>query len=204
MLPKYFSTPLAWLLTLAVASFISVACATESGTEKTASKPPQKADKHKENAPEPETEVKVYTNQDLEKMFGEEEESAEAPAPPAEEPEAERKPVMEVTVEPEPGEKPAADPLALMRQEQAMAAERDRAIADAKKTVADARARVTQLEQRILALKNPYLPRPEIPDDEKAGWESMGTRERLEQSEQQLEQARADLKAAKKALADIH
>jgi hypothetical protein len=207
MLPKHASTPLAWLLTAAVACFISVACATEKSSEQKEPESPPKAEKAEEPA---EQEVKVYTNEDLEKLFGEEESMEptrlpsveQTPLPPAD-PSAEQEPVMEVKVEGEPPAKPASDPLTLMRERQAQAEERNRAIAEAEQAVATASARVEQLELRISALRNPFRARPDIPEDERAEWDSMGTRERLERTEEQLEQARADLAAAEQELAKI-
>jgi hypothetical protein len=99
--------------------------------------------------------------------------------------------------------KPASDALSLMREQQARAEERGRAIAEAEQAVADAKARIEQLELRISALRNPFRARPDIPEDEKAEWDSMGTRERLERTEAQLEQARAELAAAEQELAKI-
>jgi hypothetical protein len=85
-----------------------------------------------------------------------------------------------------------------------MAEARTRAIAEAEQAVAAARERVKELENRILALRNPYMARPEIPEEEKADWDSMGTGERIKNSEEQLAQARKDLEAAEKARAAIH
>jgi hypothetical protein len=204
MLPKYASKPYVWLLTAAVACIVSISCATGNAQEKA---PPEKeqSEQKKEQKAGPaekaEQEVVVYTNKDLERMFGESEESADLDAPAADEPAEERKPIMEIKVEPEPGEQPpASDPLAVMRQRKEMDEARAQAVAEAEKAVADARERVTQLEQRILALRNPYSARPQIPEDEKADWDSMGTRERLEKSEEQLAQAREELEAAEKEL----
>lgn len=202
MLAKHASTPLVWLLTAAVVCFISTACATEKGSEKKESQPAQKAEEKAEPGGQGEQDVKVYTNEDLERMFGEEE-SAESAAPPTEEAAGERKPVMEVKVEPEPTAKPATDPLSRMQQQQAEAEDHARAVEEAKQAVADARKRVAQLEERVLAVKNPFLARPVIPDDEKAQWDSMGARERLEDSETKLKQAREELAAAEKKLAGM-
>jgi len=47
------------------------------------------------------------------------------------------------------------------------------------------------------------MARPKIPDEEKSDWDAMGTRERIAKSEEALQQAREDLKAAEKALAEI-
>jgi hypothetical protein len=200
MVPTHTPKPLVWLLTAAVACFISIACATEKGSEQKDSEAAPKSEKAAEPA---EQEAMVYTNEDLNKLFGEEGISEQTALPPEDSSE-EREPVMEVkVVEPEPAEKSAGDPLNLMQQQQAQAEERTRIVAEAELAVAEARARVQQLEQRMLALKNPFMARPKIPEEERADWDSLGARERREKSEEQLTQAREQLKAAEEELARV-
>jgi hypothetical protein len=192
--------PLVWLLAAAVACFISIACATEKGSEQQESEPAQKSEKAAEPA---EQEAKVYTNEDLKKLVGETDAGEQTDLPP-EEYTGDQEPVMEIkVVEPEPAKESVPDPVSLMKEQQAQVEERNRLVAEAEKAVADARARVTQLEKRLLAMRNPFAARPEIPDEEKADWNSLGTRERVEKSEEDLQQAREDLKAAEQALAGI-
>jgi len=201
MVPTHAPKPLIWLLAAAVACFISIACATEKGSEQQESEPAQKSEEVAEPA---EQEVKVYTTEDLDKLFGEGDGAVQTVLPPVATPEEPREPVMEMkVVEPEPAEKSATDALRRLQQQQVRIEERNRTAAEAERAAADARERVKQLEQRILALKNPYMARPKIPDEEKSDWDAMGTRERIAKSEEALQQAREDLKAAEKALAEI-
>ena len=199
MVAKYVPRLSIWLLAVALIGLTPVACATEE-------EPKQEETKAAESSGEKEAEeeVKVYTNADLEKMFSEESDSEKVPPttlpstpPPAAEP---AKPAETATP---PAESKPTDALTLMQQQQAQREERQRTVAEAEKTVADARARIKQLEERVMALKNPYRARPVIPDDEKEEWDSMGTRKRLEDSEEKLRLAREELAKAEKDLAQI-
>jgi hypothetical protein len=201
MIPTYSPKPLVWLLVAAVACFISIACATEKGSEQQESEPAKKSEEAAEPA---EQDAKVYTNDDLNKLFGEAEAGEQTALPLEEYMGEEQEPVMEIkVVEPEPAKESVPDPVNLMEQQQAQVEERSRLAAEAEQAVADARARVTQLEKRLLALRNPFSARPEIPEDEKSEWDSMGTSERVTKSEEELQQAREDLTAAEKALAEV-
>lgn len=198
MVPTHAPKPLVWLLTMAVACFFSIACATEKDSEQKDSETARKS------AEPAEQEAAVYTNEDLDKLFGEEGSTEQTALTPEEESGEEREPVMEMkVVEPQPAEKVVSDPLNLMQQQQALSEERTRIVAEAELAVANARARVKQLEQRVLALKNPYMARPEIPEEERADWDSLGTRERREKTEEKLIQAREELKAAEAELAKV-
>jgi hypothetical protein len=204
MVPTHASKPLVWLLTIAVACFISMACATEKGSEQEDSEAAEEPQEQTEaagneaNESDGREEVKVYTNEDLQRLFGDEE-LEESELPPEEEP-AEQQPAPAVAVEQESPDTGPSDPLSLLQQQQAQDQERSRSRAEAEQAVATAQSRVTELEQRILALRNPFMARPEIPEDEKSEWDSMGTADRLKKTEEQLSRAREELAEAQKEL----
>ncbi len=202
MVAKYVPRLSIWLLAVFLIGLTPVACATDEEAKKEETKAAESSGEK-----EAEEEVKVYTNADLEKMFGDE--SADETIPPTQLPTS-PSPAAEPgrTAEPSesaepPAESKPADALTLMQQQQAQREERQRTIAEAQKAVADARARVKELEERIMALRNPYRARPVIPEDEKAEWDAMGTRERLEDSQEKLRLAREELAKAEKELAEI-
>jgi hypothetical protein len=204
MFAKYVPRLSIWLLAVAVIGLTPVACATDEASKQEETKAAESSGEK-----EAEEEVKVYTNADLEKMFADESDSEKVPPtklPPATEPGETAKPAEPAeppkTAAPPAASKPA-DALALMQQQQAQREEEQRTIAEVEKGVADARARVKELEERIMALRNPFRARPVIPEDEKADWDSMGTRQRLEDSEEKLRLAREELAKAEKELAEI-
>lgn len=130
--------------------------------------------------------------------------AAPAPVPPPEEPPASVvEPQPEAGVEDPPADPAATDPLQWMEDRQAREeAERVR-IAAAEKAVADARAHVAELEKRLLAVRNPFLPRPVLPPEEAAAWEGLDGAERAKRVEAQLGEARSELERAEKTLADL-
>jgi hypothetical protein len=58
-------------------------------------------------------------------------------------------------------------------------------------------ARIAELEKRILATRNPFLPRPVIPEDEALEWSEMTASQRVARTEDQIADARRDLEAAR-------
>lgn len=127
-----------------------------------------------------------------------------APAPrPAEPPASAAKPPPEAVVEAPPAAPAATDPLQWMEDRQAREEAQRVRIAAAEKAVDDARARVAELENRLLAVKNPFLPRPVLPPEEAAAWEGLDGAERAKRVETQLAEARSELERAEKALADL-
>ena len=73
----------------------------------------------------------------------------------------------------------------------------------AEQRVAAASARVVELEKRLLAIHNPYLPRPELPPEEALAWKGLDGRQRAARVEQQLVEARGELDAAEADLARL-
>jgi hypothetical protein len=65
-----------------------------------------------------------------------------------------------------------------------------------------ATAAVETLEKRLLAVRNPYRPRPQLPPDEAKAWEGLDGAQRAQRVEEQLAAARVELAAARKAVVD--
>ena len=128
----------------------------------------------------------VYTNADLERLFG--------PPGPA--------PAEEAGSKQETGAE-RADPLKLIEEEKQQASDRQAKIAAAEKAVADAEANVRDLEKRILAVRNPLLPRPKLSEEEEEAQKGMDGAERVKRSQEQLEQARKEVDRAKAELARV-
>lgn len=118
---------------------------------------------------------------------------AAAPAP-------ERPPAKPEAVSSEPA---PPDPLQWMEDRKAREEAARVRLASAEKAVEDAKARVAELESRLLAVKNPFLPRPTLPPEEAAAWEGLDGVARAKRVEEQLVEARAELDRAEKALAAL-
>lgn len=73
---------------------------------------------------------------------------------------------------------------------------------DAEKQVAELSAKVSDLERRLLALKNPLLPRryADKKDPEAEDWDQMDNIARVETTQKELDDARAELAAAQAKL----
>lgn len=69
--------------------------------------------------------------------------------------------------------------------------------------VTAASARMEEPEKRLLAIRNPFLPRPALEPEEAQAWEGLDGRERAERVERQLAEARTELAAAEQELARI-
>lgn len=141
------------------------------------------------------TKAEVYTNDDLERLFG--------PAPA-------EVPASQDAVSAAPGIAPAAekptaeaDPLAQMEADRAGASDRQKQIEDAERAVNAAKERVTALEKRLLAVKNPLLARPAPPEERAEEWAAMNNVQRLSQSEAELSQAREQLVEAEGKLRQL-
>ena len=216
--PKRVAKLWPWLLSLSLVLFAAAAGFAEE-EKKDQAKPPekaeQKADKAKAEAKEAE-EVKVYTNEDLEKLTGPFgpiiEPVRDEDAQPAETPQLaegeQAQPGVEPGVRPtEPKEQPEAaqptDPLEWMEQRKARQAEHQRQLAQAEQAVADAKKKVADLEYRLRATRVPFLARPEIPEDEREAWSEKTAPERAELTQKQLDEARAELAKAEQALAQL-
>ena len=68
------------------------------------------------------------------------------------------------------------------------------------KRVRDAEATIAELEQRLLAISNPFLPRPKLPPEEAMAWEGLDGVQRRDRVQKQLEEANRELAAAQKDL----
>ncbi len=126
----------------------------------------------------------VITNEVLSQLYGEASFPADVPA----------------TVE---GSAPLPDPLEVMEVEAgARRVLRDRAAA-ARGRVAALEIRLQELETRRLAIKNPFLARPVLTEEEAAEWEGRDNVARLRLTEQTIEQARKELEAEQAELARL-
>lgn len=140
-------------------------------------------------------EVQVFTNADLDRLFG-------APPPPsAAEPDQ-----TKATGSDASAQAPAAeDPLKWMADQKAKESEREAQIASAEKKVAEAQDKIASLEQRIRSIRNPLLPPPKPPEDAQAreDWDASNAKGRLEESQSELDRARDELRAAQDELAAL-
>lgn len=143
--------------------------------------------------------VPLYTNEDLERMFG--------PSGASKQSEGEAKPqpssAAREGARPEAPRVPRRDPLEAIEEEQAREADRGLRLAEAEREVAEAAARVKELEKRALAIRNPFLPRPELPPEEAEAWKGLSNEQRLERTEAALAEARRKLEEARARLAAL-
>lgn len=144
--------------------------------------------------------VPLYTNEDLERMFGP---SGASEAKKEETGRAEPSRAPGGGARPEGPEAARRDPLEAIEQEQAREADRSLRLAKAEREVAEAAARVKELEKRALAIRNPFLPRPELPPEEAEAWKGLSNEQRLERTEAALAQARKKLEEARARLAAL-
>jgi hypothetical protein len=213
--PKRASKLWPWLLCVSLIFFsAAVGFAEEEKRDdsKSKEKSEQKADKEEDD----QEEVKVFTNEDLEKLTGPagpiimpmppREESAEG-ATQAEEgvpTEAGAQPGVRVA-EPSPAvqQDQPQDPLQWMEQRQQRQAEHQRQLVEAEHAVASAKQKVADLENRLRATRIPFLARPKIPEDEQEAWSEKSAPQRVEHTQAQLDAARAELDQAEQALAQL-
>lgn len=212
MRPKHASKLLPWLLGLALVGGLLPAAVAEE-EKKPEEKPPQKSAEPAETKPaspavteevkKDAEEGRVFTNEDLERLFGGEGEEVFEPAPqpaPAEgAAPAERTPLQPTEATPQA----PADPLQWMQAQQAREAERRQLIAEAEAAVVAAQQKVADLEKRLLAIRNPYLARPQIPDEEKADWDAKDAKARVDSTEEQLRLAREEVQKAQQELSRL-
>lgn len=148
-----------------------------------------KSDKDKE-------ESLSFTNEDLARRYGGDEEKKPAPETSQSVPSSEQPST----------DKPGTDEASALEK---LFADRDSRkekvgmIAEAEAAVAAARERVTQLEKKKLAVVNPFLARPAAPEDaaDAERWKKMNGAERVAASNSELEEARKALAEAVSALA---
>jgi hypothetical protein len=149
------------------------------------------------------TPVKVYTNEDLKRVSGTGPGPAETTLPPS--PASE--PATGGGAEPEPPSA-AGEPTSALDELFAREARRQehvRLIALAEERVATAKQRVADFEKRMLAIRNPLLARPKPPEDEEeaTAWQDSDATGRVQQTEGQLEAARAEVAQAERDLAEL-
>jgi hypothetical protein len=122
----------------------------------------------------------VFTDEDLKKYHSGATPSKAAPPPP---------PV------------PAQDPLKNLKDQQERARWRQEKIAQLQQKVLDLEGKLKTLEQKKLSVVNPYVPRPQEGEEEKAEEKGMNGPELLARTEDEIRQTTQDLEAARKELA---
>jgi len=183
--PAAFALALLTIVALTVSGPVCIAGDPETDEDRKSSEAADSEAKPDAEKKEPEA-GKVYTNSDLERLFG------AAPAPKAEEGKSD-------------GAKTAAgaapklpDALDTLQDAQARGKTRQLQAAEVEKDVAAKRAEVEMLEQRILRIRNPLLPRPEVDltPEEREEWKGLTAPQRVDLTQKQLDQARKELAEA--------
>ncbi len=144
--------------------------------------------------------AKVYSNEDLVKLFGA---PPEEPGAEGEAPDAESRGAESPGATPPPGAEEGPDPLTKLFDDQRRAQEHAAQVAAAETKVAEARQRIGDLEKRMLAVKNPLLARPAAPQDKAEEWKHSDGAERVKRTESELEQAQAALARAEAELEQL-
>ncbi len=148
----------------------------------------------------------LFTNEDLDRMFGS---SAGATAEPAGEgasgDAAKRAEEPGKTVPADDAARPEVlpDPLQAIQDEKRRSEQRQAQIALTEKAVADAEANVRDLEARLLAQRNPFLARPKLSKEDADAERDLDANQRVQRTEQQLEESRRDLERARAELARL-
>jgi hypothetical protein len=140
--------------------------------------------------------AEVYTNDDLERLFG----PAPAEVPSA----AEAAAVTPIATPPATATSATTqDPLAQMEEARRATTERQQQIEEGERALTTAKERVTALEKRVLAVKNPFMARPTTPEENTEEWAGMNNVQRLSRSEEELNQARQQLEEAEAKLRQL-
>ena len=181
-----------WLVVVLVAIFMLPAWAEEtqrSPYDRVATgKPPQRDET-----------VKVYTNSDLEKLFGiVAEEDREAGAAD----DADERPTPATNRRPA---KSSDDALKWLQERRAQQAASATAMQEAQSELAKARERLANLEKQLMAVRNPFSARPQLTEEEKEQRRNQpeSANERYKRTEALVEEAREEVRAAEAKLAEI-
>jgi len=153
-------------------------------------------------------EATVFTNEDLERMM--------ANLPPEKRAQGVYQATAAATPAPAEGATPAgATPAAgaapesaldWLESQQKAKGDREQALGEARERVSELEQRIATLERRALAIRNPFLPRPEAPEPpegEESDWDELDGRERADRTERELAEARRDLDEARRTLAAL-
>lgn len=153
--------------------------------------------------------VKVYSNEDLERLTGLRSTPAESrPEPRAapttshthEETPSSGDDEGEESAEPEAEEKTA---LELLFEREEARREHAQEVAAAEQRVEAARQRIVEAEKRALAARNPYLARPKPPEEGVEAWEGADGAGRVRQSDALIQAARDELAEAQRELDEL-
>ena len=145
-----------------------------------------------------------FDNEDLERMIAnlppERRSSGVYQAPPPADGESESAAPDAPVVDGEP--QSASEWLEQRQQDQT-----DRAVARsaAEQKIGELEAQIARLEQRALAIKNPFLKRPDTPERKEGqpAWDDMDVAERVKQTEEELADLRRQLQDARQELARL-
>lgn len=99
-------------------------------------------------------------------------------------------------------QEPAPDPLKWMQDKEARRVEYEKSLVQLGGDRDAAKALVAKSERDLLALRNPYLARPELTPDEAAAIQGMNGAERVQWAESRVANAIASWESAKKAYDD--
>jgi hypothetical protein len=130
--------------------------------------------------PEPAEKPVAFTNDDLDRLFG----NSSSPAVSVDE-----------AVRANEGAQP--DYLGAMREGQRKEAAAYEGVARARARLAEAEQRVKDLEARVIQIANPLMPRPQLTPEEQKAWANMDNVERMKQNQAEIEQAKRDVEQAR-------
>jgi hypothetical protein len=97
---------------------------------------------------------------------------------------------------------PTADPLRVMQDSQARKYDYERRLQRLSGELDVARAEVVRREKDLLAFKNPFLPRPQLPPEEAQAIQEMDGAARVKWAEERLTAAKVALETAQKSYDD--
>ena len=97
---------------------------------------------------------------------------------------------------------PTPDPLRAMQDSQARRFDYDRKLTRLSAELESARAEVVRRERDLLAFKNPFLPRPQLPPEEAQAIQGMDGAARAKWAEERLTAAKVALETAQKSYDD--
>jgi hypothetical protein len=129
---------------------------------------------------------RVITNDDLDKLYGAPEPAAQ-PTDPS------------LASRSGPALKDTATWLA---EERERATQQRQTRSESLQSLEAAETRVADLQKRLRALRNPLLARPEAPEDDDGSWQAQPNPERVRRTEQELVEARKELREARRRFAE--
>jgi hypothetical protein len=144
--------------------------------------------------------VKVYTNADLGPPL------AQSPPPQtgdAAEKTSAGKGASKEKVESAAGTPEEKDALTLMFEQEAARKEHAQKISETERKIVELRQRVVDLEKRELAIKNPFLARPQPPEEGADEWDGASAPDRVAQTQAQIDAAKEAVAEAERELSAL-